>query len=1269
MTIALPKTGDLLGGRYRILSKIGEGGYGYVYKAQQEAMGRLVALKILNPEIAQKPEEVERFRREVFHASGLGHANTIILHDFGESNGLFYIAMEYLEGMNLRDWLLRNGPLDPETAIEVTTQILSSLRQAHERSIIHRDLKPDNIFLCNKAHENVFIKVLDFGLSKYDPTTENFEASITSEGAIFGTPQYMSPEQAYGEPVSKATDIYAMGLILYEMLTGDCAFNGKDAKSILLKQVSKPLPDLPENIRNATIVKFLEIATEKESKSRFADAAVALDWLLEASRVQKKTTPTEIIFEPKAIARPIPKRTSEAHEILRSFEGRVAALPLIGRDQELASLKEWAKLAISTGGFGTIVGDLGFGKSKLLDEFDQHLNRENILVFRGAFQPKGEPLSAFREAFTAIVENNANEGSTLPATLSLTRIRQLFEILSPAVDKTEHEENKLANFVFIEDTISKLSRERPIAILLEDLHFADPLSIELLHHWREELSISRFPILLFSTTRVQAEIPKSYNERGTFSKRMELTPLVEKNAIELMERLLPLNESSMKKIYSQAGGNPLFLIELIRSLSDDSGLSYRSEEGFWNLRSSEIAIPKALDELLVYRAQRLININDEKTGQMLFRFFQYAILFGPKFRTRDIRDLCLELDDNELFSAFDNIVRTLTQSYFLTTTSIQHEPALEFRYDILRRSLQQSPEFRNKNAKKIHAFLARKKIEHFAHFRETGIHASEISDHFLNADLYLESYRWRIRSAHDFEQSQDYRSALQQFRIAEGMLNETIDPTGEKLLEIRLASGVCYQNAGDFGLAEFALRSAYVESQNVGDLVGSAQAGERLANVKVLTSSYQSADDILRSVQELYIRFRDFSGVARCEIGLANISRFRGNYLGAERRFEVTLFAAKERQDHENILTCSIGLARCAYGAGRLKEAIKLFEGARTKAESLGNISRVADIDIDLGLALIRVEGIVRAEEQARLALGVKRKLGDRLGIASAHLTIGMALRRSTRLDEAEFHARRALALSEKLSHLYIVAKSILLLSEIAWVQGDIKLAKEHARESEALHKEIKDYHGLALTKSFLALYACETGAFEKARNLINQSLDISGKRGLGLYHAQFLLLHGLVYEQEANVEEALAHFGEALELAEKNDNHETASFAATCLAKNHIAIGDFSAIKEDVEVARRHADLIGNNINISLTLAAEVVMAKLTEDHENFATSLLQLKELIESQPGLKLPQRIFETGFFPLRFRKSERSAKTANIIAEVLDALNETDLANDLRKRIPE
>ena len=283
----LPKTGDLVAAKYRITSNIGAGGYGVVYPAYQETMRRDVSLKVLRPEAAAHVEELERFRREVFNASSLRHPNTITLYDYGRTvPGLFYIVMEYLLGMNLRVWLNKHGPMPHGEAMETVVQILKSLREAHGQGIIHRDLKPENIFITRLSMDERLVKVLDFGLSKVIDTPARARTgprpTISKEGEIYGTPNYMAPEQAYAQRLTAATDVYAVGLLTYEILTGQTAFLAPTAVDTLLKQVNEPIPELPAHLRGSVLEQFIDMATKKDAGERIPSARAALEWLTKA---------------------------------------------------------------------------------------------------------------------------------------------------------------------------------------------------------------------------------------------------------------------------------------------------------------------------------------------------------------------------------------------------------------------------------------------------------------------------------------------------------------------------------------------------------------------------------------------------------------------------------------------------------------------------------------------------------------------------------------------------------------------------------------------------------------------------------------------------------------------------------------------------------------------------------------------------------------------------------------------------------------------------
>ncbi|HSK16993.1 MAG TPA: Stk1 family PASTA domain-containing Ser/Thr kinase [Gaiellaceae bacterium] len=235
----------LFDGRYRILRKLGSGGMANVYLAEDEDLGRRVAIKILNDRYANDDLFIERFRREAKSAAGLSHPNIVSIYDRGEAEGTYYIAMEVIEGRSLKELILTQGALPVDTAIGFAKQLLEALRFAHRHGIIHRDIKPHNVLVSAdqrlKADEPR-LKVTDFGIARHGAS------QMTEAGSIMGTAQYLSPEQARGAPVTAASDLYSAGVVLYEMLTGKVPFTGDSAIEIAMKHVNE-LPKPPSALR------------------------------------------------------------------------------------------------------------------------------------------------------------------------------------------------------------------------------------------------------------------------------------------------------------------------------------------------------------------------------------------------------------------------------------------------------------------------------------------------------------------------------------------------------------------------------------------------------------------------------------------------------------------------------------------------------------------------------------------------------------------------------------------------------------------------------------------------------------------------------------------------------------------------------------------------------------------------------------------------------------------------------------------------------------
>jgi len=290
------EAGTIVDRRYQIESRLGSGGMADVYLATDTQLGRRVALKLLYRRFAQDPEFVERFRREASAAAGLQHQHVVSVYDRGEWDGTYYIAMEYLEGRSLKAVIHQEAPLEPGRAIELAVQILRAARFAHRRGVIHRDLKPHNVIVDDEGRATV----TDFGIARAGAS------DMTQTGSIMGTAQYLSPEQAQGHAVSAQSDLYSIGIILYEMLTGRVPFEGDSAVAIALKQVGEA--PVPPSVYNAAVSPALEAvvltALEKAPVARYADADAFIAALEDAAAEPSSPTQATMVGAMAAVGVP-----------------------------------------------------------------------------------------------------------------------------------------------------------------------------------------------------------------------------------------------------------------------------------------------------------------------------------------------------------------------------------------------------------------------------------------------------------------------------------------------------------------------------------------------------------------------------------------------------------------------------------------------------------------------------------------------------------------------------------------------------------------------------------------------------------------------------------------------------------------------------------------------------------------------------------------------------------------------------------------------------
>jgi serine/threonine protein kinase len=350
----LPAQSPLLGvtiGNYRVASKIGEGGMGIVYLAEHPLIGKKVAIKVLHDDLTGSREAVRRFFTEAKSVNDIGHPNIVDILDYGAGSletgeGFIYLTMEYLSGESLLSLLAREGPLLPDRATRIVLQAADALSASHQKGIVHRDLKPDNIFLVPRGREKEIVKLLDFGIAKL-LGADFGDGTRTRTGVVLGTPGYMSPEQCAGrKDIDHRSDIYSLGVVLYQMLTGRVPYEGEDYGEVLVKQMTMPL-SRPSH-ESPGVPLFLESVVLKSLERRREDRFQTMEKFAAALRGQGEAVSTVPPALPRAPSGPaMPElagmptaRNTEAHGPISGAAMRLESAMLERRRWTMTSFRE-----------------------------------------------------------------------------------------------------------------------------------------------------------------------------------------------------------------------------------------------------------------------------------------------------------------------------------------------------------------------------------------------------------------------------------------------------------------------------------------------------------------------------------------------------------------------------------------------------------------------------------------------------------------------------------------------------------------------------------------------------------------------------------------------------------------------------------------------------------------------------------------------------------------------------------------------------------------
>ncbi len=1146
-----PAVGDVVAGRFRIVGTLGAGAWTSIFKAYQSDLDRFVALKIMHPDSAADPTLVERFRREALFASQLTHPNTITTYDYGETGqGSFYIAMELLDGEDLLSLVRREGALEPERACALMVQICRSLAEVHALGMVHRDLKPDNIMVCRRPGSGDdapldFIKVLDFGIAKATQAIggdDKVVSRLTRTGRVVGTPLYMSPEQLMEEPASASSDVYALGHILFELLSGQAAFDQPGASSMetMMRHLEDEVPDLPSPMHLHPLQIVIRRATHKQPQDRYASAQAMLG-ALEAARLLG-TTP------PGALQTPLP---TLGESVRRALPGRQHEVAWLAEHLRQVQRFEHSRLLV-------LEGAAGIGKSAVLRTFlEQVVERadEPIFLLARHRHPAREIregglwadvciLLGLEDAGERSLSIQLREALRSYSTIQESHIPLLLRLLrrDPEIHATLQELQVQRQRLF--EALSKpflgLARQQLFVWALEDLQGEDPLTLAFLDYLRlrfEERDCRLLVVAASCREQIAHGSIGARNLRPLLSAgppevyELRLRGLPEAVSAEVLREVLdaPVGVELAASIRRVTQGHPQHMRELLQSLHRQGALRQTNE--VWQLLPSappNLVAPQLADVI----AQRLQAAEDSGAGGRLVSLLETVALLADDVKQEECARFAQSIGARCAGEVEEAVQDAASRGWLHAS-----EGALRFDVPLAREVLlkrlfddaREAGHFGERARASLQAaarWLERRSSE------PTGPELRQIIRRYVAAGDRAGAVRVLRQAADVAYRSFNLETALDYYlralRLGREAQDASADP-GEALI-VLLRLGEIYGTLGDLALAEDHLREAQAlaEAPPVSPLKRRIQgrALQLEGELALQRGDLSAAQRGLEAAREIWLEIGDDHGVARVITELAHVRILQGDPAAA---LDPLLEAL--------VLAELIGLvslqARARLYLSRVRQQLGLLEQAAADARAAlrlstqeENLAYAAHAQVELGQTLLlqgELEGACVALERA---VERKRLVRDRDGLRRAHRLLAAALAAQGATAAARDQVHQEIQLAEEQQDALGAAWSSLLSVDLelhalreadgtaadpraveAWINALVRLGAELEQPVIVALAEVR--------RVLLELLRRPEAAQAHLRGLLQRASG--GDQAIG-----FLLLDGLCAAHQGRPAEAL---------------------------------------------------------------------------------------------------------------------------------------------------
>jgi len=1225
------REGAEIAGRFVILDKLGEGGMGTVFRALQTSLDREVAIKVLHSQVAFTPRARRRFGREARAVARLNHPHIAAVYDFGADQGdqALWLAMELVVGTAMTG--LKRAELDTLRLMSLTDQVLSALSAAHVRGIIHRDMKPSNVLLTHDDEGREVIKLVDFGLAATQDgelSLENAPGGLDEEDqndqsarVIMGTPRYMAPEIFRRKPVDPRVDLYALGVILFEILAGRPPYPGDDPRLVMRGHLKEPIPRLVarEGVEVPTeLERVIYKLLAKEPDERYQTAIEVREAL---HTILGNYSVVPWMQGPTLGDMSAPQFGNLSHAgFLSRFGGQTippaamlggsrpgmnnSVAPLVGRVTERRTIEHHVRRSSqeNVAALITIEGESGIGKSRLVQWIQVRVDESGIMRCAvGHHTRNGGGFDGMRGVLDTLLGTSDSPYDDMPRIIE-ARLRrwdfsqdeidtsiqlmrpggesQLFDGSGPVTDRVSSQERV---FAVIERILRKVARERPLLILLENLHVAGETTIAFLEHLAVGLHLNPDPVLIVMTVNSELidtvpEMRDSLVRLGRFGvemARLKLGRLDLDDATQLVQKLLPIDDAMARKIAERSGGNALHLTQIVRYLQESEKILFQN--GSWQLQPGvdiDNEVPEELVELMRYRAERVASRYPDP--QALTQILERCALLGQRFDYRLLRGFLKNLGDSHLDAHVDSALEYLVREGIFREAGHSGEDVLEFNHAVMRDVLVNDMEGR-RTQRQIHKMAAEAKIKFYA--SRVNEHALEIAEHYRRARDARGVYVFTVKAARAAMVGSDLDTAIRLYRDAMSVAEK-----GESI-DADLEEGL----------------------QEVSSVMRSEEVSLEVANIELKIGEYVTAREHYRAL--LRSANREIAVWARW--GLGQLALRQGELDEAVGWFDAALRETQSLQARGLVETAQrveahslFGLGTVAFLKGDLKVASKTLPKALENAQKQQQRLLEGDILRTLSDVMWSLGDTEKSEIYRRRSMMLAETDGDQDAMAHSMLHAATFLRQVGQPARAEEQARGAMGIFEAVGKRHSIAMSLLVLGHIAWCRGEFKESASHYREAHRLFEAFEDRRGMTHCKLRLSELAFSIRKFKEAQTLIRDASEGYRAMGdrVGLVYCK--VLHGRVELAAGNLEPAFAVFNACvLEMGEIGDvagRIQALAFATAALEK----LG-------------RHDEVEANLREIFLTVRGVPVA------YENFAAAL----DMLSYDLNVRKPELAIET------------------------------------------